>query len=622
VPRSRLACVLTFVAALGAMGVAQETQGGGPPVIVRRLPETGENRAEARWGPALPDPRSAIAERKSQFALRLMVGGETGTVEGGETRSDVVTDSALSLARPLGASSALEWNASALRKLLLAGKEESYASHAGVTAEGASAAIDGSYSHKTARAFDVSAGAMVEHEDIDGRVGARAKIGEAADLPVSIGASHAWVSKREEGVTTADSQTDKIDLAAKGTLGSLAVESSAKLENTDDAFNSEKTLGADGTFAVTVPLFGPLSLRPRITPSYARTDYTSTRYYSLSYALDGELALVLAASPVVELRLTGGRVDSWLDSRTIDGSSSDHLVAWTGGPGAHVEGEHGLHADLGYRIGQRSDSDWLHQVKLDAGGGDETSVWRSLQAQASYDAVATDSGSLVSYRGDWKASVTVLPVEALSIDAAYSGGVHDDEEPVAWDHTASLAFHHQPSPAFGYGLTATLTDHLETALKQLKQVYGARATLKPIVGTREITVGLGEEWSFAASDTEFVPARIGKTSADLAVPVTDLLRLRYRFDWDWVDAVSATGGPGGQFRHAPGLNFGREGFPVSLTADYSISHGYQGIRHDVVAGLDVRIRRDLGAHADFQLGHDEHGSEIPWLLAVSSVYEY
>jgi hypothetical protein len=439
---------------------------------------------------------------------------------------------------------------------------------------------------------------------------------------VVLAASHTWIARSEGGSTTGDSQADRVELTARGALAAWGVDGSALLESTDDRFDNEKTLGLGGSMAVTIPIGGSWSIRPRVRPSYARTDYTESGFYTLSYTLDEEISIVYALSDALEVSLAGGRADSWSESSTIDGEESEHGTAWTSGPGLRMQTPGGLRSDLAYRVGQRDSGDWQHEATLEAAGGDDESAWRALQARARYFATTSSGGDLLTYTGDWTASVSTTPAARVSVAAGYTGSVYDVDGPQVWDHSGTLSLEHEPLRPLVYAIGVKVRGHEEPDLGSLEHSYQAAVTLKPLLAGRELSLGIAETLTFARSDTDLVPGRLARTTGQAAIPAADLLRLRYRLDWDWVDEVEADAGSGSQFRHVPGVTVGREGFPLSLTADYAISHGYQGRRQDVAAGLDLRLRRDLGVHADLQLAWEQGADETPWLLAISSVYEY
>ncbi len=618
-------------AAVGLTLLLIVSSAGAEVTLIRKLPQTSENRTEAEWTKPRPQPEQSPAV--TQFSARIIIGGQGGVSADGDQQYDVYTDSSFSLAQPLGAAVGLQMGGSALRKRHLDGREQSYTADFDLTAERWSAALSGSYrdSERTLSELSGLSTEDVEKQDMDLLIASTVNASFMPTLPMSLSYEHGWIQQAEDADKTEDRQSDTLTFLTEGTLGTLGLEMSASVERTADASTEMNTFSSSGSLAVNVPLLSFLHLRPGLSPVYTRTEYANGDQ-ALSTALDADLGLYFPLSESLESRLVAGRVDTWSNDREGGVEQNVHQVTWKGETGVDWQPSSGLFSSAEYTIAATGAADGEAQTQ--SHGSALALGWRNpanrgwlrtVETGADLNLVTSGGDGLETLESHWNAGLDLEPVETMTLSGDYSGTMGEADTPAAWTHTLATELSHAPDPLLNYQLAASFTDQATGDGHTYTTDGLGQVTLLPQWNLKVYTVSVGENLVFSVEppdqDSKDVLAR---TFFSAGVPLSSFIQLRYNFDWEWVNRISETGPAGNAFRHLTGLTISGELLPFSLTADYGLSHGFRGLRHDFNAILDIPFQRGFGIKGNASLSrYRENGVTVtPFLLGLNGVYEY
>jgi hypothetical protein len=117
---------------------------------------------------------------------------------------------------------------------------------------------------------------------------------------------------------------------------------------------------------------------------------------------------------------------------------------------------------------------------------------------------------------------------------------------------------------------------------------------------------------------------VSKAGVGFEVPLLPFLSTRYRLDWEWDSQTAPGAASGSTYRNAFGLTASGEELLLSFAAEYALSFGFRGLRHDLTASLTAPFRGGLGFQGSLTLSEYESGGTptIPFLAILSASYEF
>jgi hypothetical protein len=182
---------------------------------------------------------------------------------------------------------------------------------------------------------------------------------------------------------------------------------------------------------------------------------------------------------------------------------------------------------------------------------------------------------------------------------------------------------HQVIPEVSYGLGADLAQSEGPDVQPtFLQSYQGKLTVAPRFGDRAVTFNADET---VALNVMISPVLVvSKAGAGVAVPVFSVLSTRYRFDWEW-DSMTAPGaGADSNYRNALGLTLAGQGLPFSLTAEYALSFGFRGLRHDVTSSATATLWQGFTLQGSLVLSEYDIGAGPTWpyLVTLSAAYSF
>jgi len=122
-----------------------------------------------------------------------------------------------------------------------------------------------------------------------------------------------------------------------------------------------------------------------------------------------------------------------------------------------------------------------------------------------------------------------------------------------------------------------------------KQQYQAGFTLKPQWNFKIFAVDLSE--TLAVSNGSSGDDILSTAALNVSIPLLADVGTRYGAQWEWINRAAPGEGPGSNFRYIAGVSVAGQAAPFTFDAEYTLSHGYRGLRHDVSSGLEVPFQR-------------------------------
>jgi hypothetical protein len=598
--------------------------------IIRQLPPTEENKVQPDWGSAIPTADSPPTPGV-QLGGRLALGGTGGVNDQGVQTADAFIDSSLSLMVPLSSSSRALFKGDAGRKAQLDGLEQGYKGGASLLFDAWQADVGGSFqqqdrNNSTALSHDMSADAH-----------AALTLGFIPTLPVLISWSYQHQVQSNAPATvggvpiTGASPTQKDELGnraqlkAAGTLGSIGVDSGASFADIADSASGMHTTGFGGSLGVTVPLASFLKAYATFTPAYSSINYAQTGNSVTTTSLGSELGVILPVSEPLSFKLGVGRVDLWSAQAGpgADPAAVPYSVIWQGIAGVAWKQATGFSADSTYTLGKTVSGPLIHGLKASAQyQGEKDAVLKNAGADGSASLSVNDAGSPVDGHAAWKAGVTLGNQDTLALVASYNGGV-DGLDASTWSNAGHLSFNHQLAPELGYSVGADVSASINpNTPSTFDQQYLAKVAWSPRLGDRTYSFGLDETVGLGGLSTPI--QAVSKAGASVQVPVLSVLGMRYRFEWEWDSQTAPGAGPDSIFHHVAGMTLSGPPLPFSLSAEYGLSHGFRGVRHDVMTALSVGITKSLSIQGNVNLSiYDTTGSMVvPFLASLLAAYQF
>ncbi len=608
--------LLVVAPALGTWGQVQ---------IIRQLPPTGENQAQAQWGPPLPTAQAAPA-RAVQVGGRISLGGAGGINDSGAQTLDAALEGNLSLLLPVGSTSSFTLTADAARHPGLDGLDQTYRAAMRLTLAAMQAEIGGSFHQQDASSVTGSTG------DLEGDAHASVNLGFIPTLPISASYAFNRTIQNQSDFTGAFAQiTDAIthtaQLKGTGTLGTVGVDTGANFSDVTDAARSMETTVFGGTVGVTVPLASFLKVFATILPKYNATSYTQTGNASTNTSLEDDAGLLFPISDALAFRIGAGRIDQWSSqagpSANTDATVPPYSVTWKGLTGVDWKPATSLSAAATYGFGKTVSGPFVHSLDTSFGyQGDKDSFVKNILVTGSDTLSLDDSGVPVNNQASWNTSASIGSQDALGLTASYSGNASGVTQP-SLTNAGHLSFTHQVIPELSYGLGADLTQSSGPDLQPtFVQAYQAKVTVAPHFGERVVTFSADE--ALALDVALSPPLVVSRAGAGVMVPILSFLAARERFDWEWDSATAPGAAAGSAFKNAVGLTLSGQPLPFTLAVDYALSFGFRGLRHDGTVAANVAIGKAFSVTAALTISEYDQGagSQVPFLATLSGAYSF
>lgn len=594
--------------------------------IVRELPQTGDNQAQAQWGPPLPAAQAPSPERGAQFGGRIAVGGSGGLNDSGSQTLDALLESNLSLLVPFGSTSSLLFTGDAMRRPGLDGIDQAYKTVTRLTLEALQAEAGGSF-HQQAR--NEATGSTGEY---GGDAHASLTTGVIPTLPVSASYSFSHIIQNQSDFTGAfaqitDAVTHQAQLKGTGTLGTIGVDTGANFSDvTDYAKNMEATVFG-GNVGVTIPVVSFLKVFATFLPKYNAVSYSQTGNSVANTSLESDAGFLIPISEPLAFKIGAGTIDQWSTqagpSAYSDPSTPASSVTWKGLTGLEWKQGTSLSASATYGLGKVVSGPFVQSLDALFGyHGEKDSFVQNVAAGGNYTLSLDDSGGLVNSQAAWNTSAALGSQDALALAASYSGSA-DGISQFSLTNTAHMSLSHQVIPQFSYGLGADLTQSLGPDVQPtFLQAYQGKLTVAPRLLDRAVTFTTDET---VAIDVLISPVLVvSKAGAGVAVPIFSVLSTRYRFDWEWDSQTAPGASADSNFRNAVGLTVGGQSLPFTFTTEYALSFGFRGLRHDDTSSLTANLWKGFTLTGSLVLSAYDPGSgeTYPFLVTISAAYSF
>ena len=550
--------------------------------IIRTLPDADTNPVEPDWSPARPQ----ISADGTQPGLsgRLMAGASAVSRTANELDYSAYLDGEVALAQELGPGS-YALSADVSRAANLTGSEERYAGGAEVELQRWALGAEGEYR-------------TVEDPDDPSRVAtvaAEATVGLLETLPITV--AGAYVAERKE---ERDGEELSASMGASGSVGAVGVALSASHLVSIDVADATRSAQTAGKLDLLAPIGPRVGVTASIAPAYSVTTIDQV-------SLDSAAGVVLGRDEGPRLSIAGGRSDSWTD---------EHRARWTGSAGVSMDAATRWSSSVGYAIAVPADVSTDESV---AHSADVAIQWTPEAAPIGLEVAGASADLAVEEdtTAGGELTATFAPADNLRLAGGYAGSFAFAAGALfEYDQSGRATLRHTPGPLIGYSLGARAESALGDDATRTSQTYEGQLVVSPYIGWNRYPFALGEAFVVEADN------RTASTlTASATVPVGEPATVRYEFAWERLN-VGATGALADTVRHAAGFNLAAE--RVSLAADYALSHGDNGIRHDLRGSLDVPVWQSLGARVEAELSRYTEDGELrsPFLVRIASTYEF
>jgi hypothetical protein len=466
--------------------------------------------------------------------------------------------------------------------------------------------------------------------DLTGDAHASVTLGIIPTLPIAASYSYTRLAQSQAAIigqssAPKDEGAHHAQLTARGTLGTVGLDSGATFSDITDFGTGVESTGFGGNLALTVPVASFLKVYGSIAPKYTATSYALTGNGVASTSLESNLGIILPVSAPLSFRVGAGMVNAWATQSgpSADPAAPPYQQTWSGVAGVELKQEVGVSAETSYNLGKTISGPLTHTLEASLGyKGPKDALLKDIGTGGSWALAFDGTGAAVSSHAGWKAAVNLGQADSMALTASYNGSV-DGLSQLAWSNAAHASFSQQVMPELGYSVDADLnTAAAETATPTFDQQYQGKLTFSPRIGQRTYTFSLDETLGLSVLDN---PAQvISRAGAAILVPVFSILSARYRIDWEWDAQTTPGAGPDSSFHHAFGLTLSGQPLPFSLSAEYALTHGFRGLRHDVTTSLSVSAFKNLSVLGSLSLSEYQLGGApaVPFLAMLTASYQF
>ena len=581
--------------------------------VIRKLPDSGVKQGAATWREAYPEPGSVRTSGVAELSGRLSVGGRGGQNPEGQTLYDVSTDSRVTLIQPLGVAGSLSVDAAALRTRSATDRNQNYSGTADLDFQRLQLGVSGGYSQSLKPIDDT------DREDTDAYVEASLSSALLETLPISLSYRSTWTERLEDEVATESSRTDAVAFKAAGTVGRIGLEVDGALDYENDEDQAIEVLGTGGTIRLTVPIAEKLAVQATAVPNFHRNNTPTTSLDSTS--LESGLGILWTVIEDLQTRLGASRIDSWADGSGVDFEA--YQTSWKAELGLDYQPPAGLFAGATYGIAKTIGGNLTHQVLLPLGWRGQQGTLREVAGSGAADFIRSEEGDRVKDALDWNLTMSLIPRAKMTLNGEYLGGYVWDAGTESSNHKLEAAFAHSPDPLLDYRASASLSNNQEEESEGLwKHAYNAGFTLKPRWNLNVYTVDVSE--TVAITNSSSGNDVLSTAALNLTIPIAPEIGTRLGAQWERINRTAPGEDPGNNFYYSAGLSVAGESAPFSLNVQYSVSHGYRGVRHDVGSELLVPFRSGFALEGVFSLSsYQEDGDDsLPFLGGINLVYEF
>ncbi len=580
--------------------------------VIRKLPSSGIQQGVATWKEPYPDPDIVRESGSSDFAGRISVGGQGGQNQAGEALYNVQSDSIVTLIQPLGGSALLSFDAVVVRQQSPINKDQNYEGTLSLEFERMQFKTSGGFKQTLSETSDVNS------DDSDAQLSVAVSSGLIETLPMSLDYQSTWTKR--EGNNLQNESTHRDDLAFKtvGTLGKTSVELDADLEYEDNREEKSKDFGTAGNLRISLPFGKNFALNMKTIPIYARSRTTVSELKSASVETGVGVNWIL--NEEFQTGLTGSRIDAWSDGSGIDYNS--YQSSWKGELGIDYKPSEGFFTDPSYTYTKAKGGNQIHDLLLPLGWCSQGRL-KEISAKGGSTLIRTDAGGRVKDTVAWMLKTAFVPADNMNLKGDYKGDYLWQEGEESWDHKMEVDFNHQPDPGLEYHGAYALSNNQENHAEDLwEQQYLLEMTVKPVINYKNYKVDVSETLDAVngATGDDILSTAVLKIS----FPLGSELNTQFGFEWEWINRTSIDGGPGNYLHYSAGLSLEGKQIPFSLTANYSLAHGYRGLRNDVNTSIKVPLKKGYAINSNFTLSDFEENSQnqLYWMLGLNLVYEF
>ncbi len=580
--------------------------------VIRKLPETGGNKASATWKEPYPDPGRAVSVGEPELSGRLSVGGSAVAKPEGDRLYALTSDSAVTLVQPLGSAGSLSVDAAVLRSRSPTEQSRSYELTTGLILERLQFELNGGYGDSLKPIEGV------DSEQAETTVGAALSSGMLETLPMSLSYESLWLEQQQDSVTEASSRSDELAFETAGTVGRVGVELGATLEYEENWEEKTESLGTGSDIVVSVPVANTVAVQALTVPNYNRSESELSTLESRSIEWGGGLLW----SPREELnsRITGSRVDAWTEGSGV--SYESRQVTYKATTDLSYEPPQGLFTAPSYAISKTEKGNLSQDLELRSGWRSEEAVVREAAGTGSAGLTRSDNGARIADALGWGADLLMKPISDMHLSSSYVGRYEWDAGAESWSNSLETGFGHTPFSSIEYRATVSLLDsHAEDEEDIFKHQYHGGITLEPQRRFRSYRTDLSET---VVVNSGAVRNDVLSTAAiDSAVPLGENVTSQYGAEWEWINRTAPQKDPGNQFGYSAGLSLSGPPFPFSFNTRYAFSHGYRGVRHDVNSSATVPLGEGFAMEGLFTLSsyEEEEESRLPFLLELTLIRE-
>ena len=581
--------------------------------VIRKLPDSGVRQGAATWREAYPEPQTVRASGVAELSGRLSVGGRGGQNSAGQAVYDLATDSRLTLIRPLGAAGALSIDAAALRARSTTNENQSYSGTVDLDFQRMQLGVSGGYS-QSLKPIDET-----DREETDAYVEASMSSALLETLPMNLSYRSTWTERMVDEVSTESSRTDTVAFKAAGAVGRVGLELDGALDYDNDEQLQSTVLGTGGTIRLTVPIAERLAVQATAVPNFNRKEKAATRLETTS--LESGLGLLWTVMEDLQTRVGASRIDSW--AKGIGVTYEPYQTSWKAELGLDYQPPAGLFASAAYGIAKTIGGNLSHELSLPAGWRGKRGTLREITASGAADFIRSEDGARFKDAIDWNLAASLIPGARMTLNGEYLGGYIWEDDSESWNHKLEAAFSHSPDPLLDYRASASVSNNQEEESEGLwKHAYNAGFTLKPRWNLNVYTVDVSE--TVAITNSSSGNDVLSTAALNLTIPIAPEIGTRLGAQWERINRTAPGEDPGNNFYYSAGLSVAGESAPFSLNVQYSVSHGYRGVRHDVGSELLVPFRSGFALEGVFSLSsYQEDGDDsLPFLGGINLVYEF
>lgn len=595
--------------------------------IVRTLPESGTNQADASWKrPSIPveRPPATEVEAASRLSGRIIVGGSGSGTTSSAAVEDWSTDSQLNYRSYLGQNGLMNIQAQAFRDTGIDSFTQRYLGSLAYSTPSFSMKLAGNYDQNEALALD---GQSLRTA---GGVGLNIATSDELRYPFQLQYSSSWDQQEYEEISDDELEDrQKVDhsmsLSSELPLGMLRLNLDGGFDIHHDRLEDVSSRGYGGTLGVTFPLSPVIGLYAGVSPHYSETEQQISEEGFQERSLGSDAGLLLSFSEQLEGEIHAQREDNWRSDPDLATEELSHTEIWIGRTKWIINAPEELTSTAEYLISRAAGGNVSHDLAGDSAWEQDEGVLRRLGAEArlivsNAESVTVGDGSRESLR--WGSSLVLAPADGMKIDSQYSASRSEDEDSdTTQQHNASGDYSHNPLEGFSYGLGAAYGFHDSSEKSSSTYSGNGRVNLSPVWGYRRIDLGLSEY--FELEDAAGGRNLLSKSIFSSSIPLTKQFKLRYQFSWEWIELAAEGAAEGSAFQHSTGFTLGGPRVPFRMNTSYLVGHGFRGLQHQVDARLDIPLREAFSVISKFSYRYAETVEyETPFLFSTFAQYEF